>query len=102
MPITQSFLKENGTITAYASTRTPEPVFPYYPLMRANVNIRLVYVYTMPDETKRQACTDIVQAIEDGRLTHAVAARFPLNDIAGAHELVESGDYMGNVVLNIG
>ncbi len=98
---TQQVLKVNGTNAAYASSRVREPVFPHYPLMSINTNIRLIMVYSMPDGAKRQACGDIVQAIEDGKLIHAVGARFPLGETAAAHELIESGDFIGNVVVEI-
>jgi hypothetical protein len=32
----------------------------------------------------------------------SVAARFPLEDCAGAHEKVEAGDKVGTVVVEIG
>jgi NADPH2:quinone reductase len=102
LPVTAGVLKVNGTIAAYASMRVPEPVFPHYTLMRVNANIRLVFVYTMPDEAKRSACADIVRACEEGRLIHPVGPRFSLDDVAAAHEVIESGNFIGNVVVDIG
>lgn len=94
-------LKHNGTITTYASMRTPEPTFPHYPAMMRNTNIRWVFVYAMPDEAIRRACEDIVAAIEQEALTHPVAVSYPLEETAASHEMVESGAYMGNVVVTI-
>jgi hypothetical protein len=34
-------------------------------------------------------------------LQHAIALRLPLEQIAQAHEAVESGSVMGNVVLGV-
>ena len=102
LPVTAGVLKVNGTLAAYASMRVPEPVFPHYTLMRVNANIRLVFVYTMPDEAKRSACADIVRACEEGRLIHPVGPRFSLDDVAAAHEVIESGNFIGNVVVDIG
>lgn len=101
LPISVKILKENGTIAAYASMRVPEPAFPHYTLMRMNTRIQMVFVYTMPDEAKRQACEDINRAIEAGKLIHAVGAKFPLAETAAAHDLIESGDFIGNVVVEI-
>ncbi|MEE8445389.1 MAG: zinc-binding dehydrogenase [Alphaproteobacteria bacterium] len=39
--------------------------------------------------------------IADGALTTTVAAQFPLDDIAAAHETVEAAKHMGNVILDI-
>ena len=39
--------------------------------------------------------------MEQGALRHAVAKIFPLEEIAAAHEAVESGQVMGNVVIEV-
>ena len=36
-----------------------------------------------------------------GRLRHTIAAHFPLREIAAAHEAVESGRMVGNVLIDI-
>lgn len=38
----------------------------------------------------------------EGRLQHSIAKRLPLEQIAEAHQLVERGEIMGNIVLDIG
>ena len=102
LPVTQAVLKENSTIACYASMSDPTPTLPFYPLMFRNFNLRLVLVYSMSVEAKQQACQDIVQACEAGQLSHAIAARFPLEQLAEAHEAVEGGQAIGNVVVEIG
>ncbi|MEE8110936.1 MAG: NADPH:quinone reductase [bacterium] len=94
-------LKNNGIIATYASMGEMEPAFPFYPFMFLNTTIRQMFLYTMPDEAKRQACEDIVRAVEDGSLTYPIAARFPLDRLAAAHEAVESESHIGNIVVTI-
>jgi len=101
LAVTRAVLKNNGAIAAYASMGEREPVLPFYPLMFLNATIRLVLVYTMPDEAKQSACQDILQAIADGTLSHPIAARFPLDRLAEAHEMVEQGRHIGNVIVEI-
>ena len=101
LPVTQAVLKENGAIAGYASASVPEPTLPFYALMFKNITIRLVLVYSMPDEAKRQACKDINRAIKGGKLIHTIAARFPLEQLADAHVAVESGTHIGKVVIEI-
>lgn len=101
LPVTQKVLKGNGTVAAYSSMKAPEPVLPYYPMMIANTTIRLVMVYVMPDQAKRQACEDILRTIEEGKLIHSVGPKFSLEETAAAHEAIESGNYIGNVVVEI-
>jgi NADPH2:quinone reductase len=39
--------------------------------------------------------------LEAGALQHAIGRVLPLPDVVSAHELVERGDVMGNVVLTM-
>ena len=101
LPLILATLKANSTVACYASMGNREPSLPFYPLMFKNTTVRLVLVYSMPAAAKQQACQDIVAAIEAGRLSHPIAARFPLEELAAAHEAVESGTLIGNVVIEI-
>jgi NADPH2:quinone reductase len=101
LPVTREIVKVNGTVACYASAGAREPILPVYTLMYKNINLRLVLVYNMPQEAKENACDDIRQAIDDGKLKHGIAGRFPLDQLAAAHEAVESGTYIGNVVVDI-
>ena len=100
--MTQEIIKNNGAIACYASAGNPEPTIPFYALMYKNVDLRLVLVYNMPQKAKQNACKDIRQATDDGKLKHTIAARFPLDQLAAAHEAVESGICIGNIVVEIG
>lgn len=101
LPVTSQVTKENGVVAAYASMRVREPVLPWYTFMQKGVLIRPVFVYTIPDEAKRAACRDINRAIEEGKIRHAVAQRYPLAELAAAHEAQESDKVMGNIVVEI-
>jgi NADPH2:quinone reductase len=102
LEVTKEVLKVNGSIACYASAGNREPTLPVYPLMYKNTNLHLVLVYNMPQKAKQDACKDIMQAIDDGKLKHAIAGRFPLDQLSAAHEAVESGSYIGNIVVEIG
>src|SRR4051794_23826350 len=60
-------------------------------LMRPNIVLRFVLVYTMPDAAIEQARTDITQMLRDGALTEPQLHRFPLTETAAAHDAVEAG-----------
>ncbi len=101
LPVTEQVLAPNGGLACYASTREREPVLRYQSFSRLNATFRFVLVYSMPEPAKQQAVADINQAISDGALWHPVAARYPLDDIAAAHEAQEGGSVIGNIVLDI-
>jgi NADPH:quinone reductase-like Zn-dependent oxidoreductase len=94
-------IRPNGVIASYSSTARPEPVFPYYPLAYKGVTLRLVQAYILPEAARAQALADIAQGLQDRGLRHRIAGRFELEETAAAHELLESGQASGNVVVTI-
>jgi NADPH2:quinone reductase len=65
------------------------------------LTIRMVLVYILPEAARRQSIQDINQALVQGALVHAIAETYPLERIAQAHKVVESGQAIGNVVVTI-
>ena len=55
----------------------------------------------MPQQERALATADITHMLERGELIHNVAQTFELGDIVGAHEAVENGAAMGNIVIRI-
>jgi NADPH:quinone reductase-like Zn-dependent oxidoreductase len=95
-------IRPNGVIASYSSTTVPEPALPYYPLAFRGVTLRLVQGFNLPPTARAQAESDIARWCVEGRLQHAIAARFKLAEIARAHALLESGQAIGNIVIEIG
>jgi NADPH2:quinone reductase len=94
-----ALIKPNGVIASYSSTAQPEPVFPYYPLAYKGVTLRLVQAYILPEPARALALADIGEALQGGGLKHRIAGVFPLEETAAAHELQESGEAVGNIVV---
>jgi NADPH2:quinone reductase len=100
LPAYEKALRPSAMIATYAAAAAQDSVLPSR-LRQRNVTVRMVFVYTMPDAAKRQAIADIGRWIARGRPRYAIAARFPLSEIAAAHETVESGNKIGHVILDI-
>jgi NADPH2:quinone reductase len=94
-------LKRNGAIATYASDSNTQPQIPFYSLVYKNLKVHYVLVYVMPKAAHQAAAKDITHCLEAGVLNHVIAQQFTLDKIALAHEMVESGRAMGNVVINI-
>jgi NADPH:quinone reductase-like Zn-dependent oxidoreductase len=94
-------IKANGVIASYSSTAVPEPVLPYYPLQMKGVTLRLIQGYNLPPAARASAIASINEHSARGRLVHPIDRTFPLAEIAKAHERVESGQAIGNVVVTI-
>jgi NADPH:quinone reductase len=98
---TLRLVRNNGSIAAYASTGERNPVVPFYELMRRNLSVHAVMLPTSPLEARRRAQSDITRWLESGPRLLTVAARFPLDETARAHEAVERGGKRGTVVVEI-
>ncbi len=92
-------LAVGGVIACYAST-DPEPRIPYWPLAFGNATVRLLGSDDFPPAAKAQAARDLNACLSDGALRVTIAARFPLERIADAHEAVAAGSG-GRVILTI-
>jgi NADPH2:quinone reductase len=65
------------------------------------ITVHFTLVYELQGEARRRGLREIRDALAAGTLKHAVAKRLPLDRIAEAHELVEQGAVIGNVVVEI-
>ena len=67
-----------------------------------SIALRFFLVYLMPSQMREAATADITRMLERGELINNVAQTFDLGDLAAAHEAVEAGKAMGNIVVRIG
>ncbi|MFD5755460.1 NADPH:quinone reductase [Streptomyces sp. NPDC127044] len=89
----------DAVIAAYAS-RADRTEIPFWPLLFNNVTLRLLGSDDSPAEARRQAARDLTAAAAVGALTVDVGDRYPLEDIAKAHDRVDAGG-RGRVLVTI-
>jgi NADPH2:quinone reductase len=88
-----------GVLAAYAS-RNDRPELPFWPLLFANVTLRLLGSDDFPPAAKQQAAADLTTAARDGALAIPIGEPLPLDQIAAAHDRVDAGSN-GRVLLAI-
>jgi NADPH2:quinone reductase len=91
-------LKPDGVVAVYGGSAA-EPAIPFQFLLQNSITLRFFIVYLMPAQLRARATAEITRLLEQGALIHNVAQTFALADIVAAHEAVESGKAMGNVVV---
>ena len=69
--------------------------------MFMDLTLRMVIVYSLPEEAKAQAVADTQAALTKGSLRHRIAENLPFDQMAKAHELIEEGSVRGCVVVTI-
>ena len=91
----------NGTIAAYGSAQSFTPEIPFIQMMFKGLTLRTILVYILTDQARIETLNGLNQMLAEGLLTHAIGATFSLAETAKAHELVESGEKLGTVVIQI-
>jgi NADPH2:quinone reductase len=93
-------VKTDGQIIVYGSS-APELRAPFYPLVLKNIGLKFFILYNLDADSRTRAIGHLSAMLAENSLQHNIAARFPLEQIADAHETVEHGRAMGNVVVGI-
>lgn len=93
-------LAHGGSIASYASNSfTPE--IPFWLMVFSNVRLFFIGSDDVPAAAKAEAAGAINQAFEAGWQGLEIAARFPLDAIAQAHEFVEHPPRPGRVIVTL-
>jgi NADPH2:quinone reductase len=93
-------VRRDGQIVVYGSNAL-EIAVPFVPMILKNVLLRFFIVYNLSPPDRERALVHLGSLLAMGKLEHNIAARLPLAEAAAAHELVETGCAVGNVVLEI-
>ena len=93
-------LRPHATTVVYG-TSAADTTLPGSWLMLNSISLHLFLVYELSAADRAAGLTELGELLESGRLMHAVGRRLPLEAVAEAHELVERGEVIGNVVLDI-
>jgi NADPH2:quinone reductase len=93
-------LAQGGSIATYA-TNAPTTEIPVWQLVFINARIFFIGSDDIPTEAKIEATRDINHALEAGWQGFEIAERFPLDEIAKAHEFVEHPTKSGRVIVMI-
>jgi NADPH2:quinone reductase len=93
-------LRERGTIVIYG-TGAPQSEIPGMYFLRNAIALKFIYVYELNSAERAAALGGITRSLAAGSLTTLLGKTFPLADVVGAHEAVEQGKILGNVVVDI-
>lgn len=93
-------LKPGGCAVVYGGGKAGFEL-PFFPLIAKNLawNFFIVYALSPADRAASEAV--LRGMLEDGLLQHQIARRVDLHDIVAAHEAVESGELVGNLVVRL-
>ncbi|AOF84666.1 zinc-binding dehydrogenase family protein [Hydrogenophaga sp. RAC07] len=94
-------LKPHGQVVCYGSNLPGEVTVDFRTLLFNSLRLTFFIVYELLPADRERAIADLDALLRSGQLRHTVAQTFALDDIASAHEAVETGRVVGNVVIRL-
>ena len=91
-------LAKEGEVVVYGSGQ-PEVTVPFVPGILKNISVHFFIVYHLTREDRSRAEAGLTSLLAASRLRHNIHARIPLDRIAEAHDVVESGRAIGSVLV---
>jgi NADPH2:quinone reductase len=99
--IADGVLRPHGTVVSYGSNSVEDHPLPFRTLLFSSINLRFFLVYDLTPADRRFALDGLTTLLANGQLVHTIGGRFSLDQIAAAHEAVEGGRIIGNIVLDL-
>ena len=100
--VAQKVLNVNGVISIYAMDRPDSALSaPLLAMLRNAVTLRWVYLYRLPQPLKDASVRDIGTALAVGALKPHIGATYTLEQVAEAHDRLDSGTLVGKAVIAV-
>jgi len=93
-------LRPRGSVVVYG-TGSVEAQIPAQWLLVSAIAIKFIFVYELTPAERDAAVGTITRMLAERKLINNVATSYPLDQIVAAHESVESGKILGNVVVTM-
>ena len=97
----EGVLAPHGRLVCYGSNVAADVPLNFPAMLWGNLTLQMFVVYELTPADRAAAIADLRALLREGRLRHSIGARFPLDAIAAAHEAIEGGKVIGNVVVDV-
>jgi NADPH:quinone reductase len=93
-------LKPHGQVVCYGSNALQQN-FEYRPWLFNSLSVKFFLVYELTPADRALAIARLTALLVQGALKHTIGPRFALDQMVQAHQAVEAGQSIGNVVVDI-
>jgi NADPH2:quinone reductase len=97
----QGLLRPHGHLICYGSNPPADISVSFRPLLFGSFTLSFFLVYDLSPEVRQHGLSQLNQMLENHQLVHSIGAAFSLAQVVQAHETVEAGKTIGNVVIHI-
>jgi NADPH2:quinone reductase len=99
--LAEGVVAPHGSVVSYGSNNMEDIPIPFRSLLFSSISLHFFLVYDLTPADRHFAIGRLTELMASGRLVHAIGQRFKLDDIAAAHEAVEGGKVLGNIVVDL-
>lgn len=100
--LAKGILASHGKMVCYGSNVAADVPISFPSMLWGSLTLQVFVVYDLLADERQAANAELTRLLEADALRHSIGPRFALDDVAAAHEAVESGRFTGNVVIDIG
>jgi NADPH2:quinone reductase len=93
-------LAAHGQVVCYGSNAL-DVALPFRPWLFRSMGVKFFLVYDLTPADRQVAVARLSAMLALKQLQHSIGARFSLDQIAQAHQAVEAGQTVGNVVVDL-
>ncbi len=97
--LTAGALAPHGRVVCYGSNVATDLPINFRTMLSNSLELKFFLVYDLQAAHRAAALKQLDELLQLNRLQHTISRTFTLADIAQAHEAVEAGQDIGNVVL---
>ena len=93
-------LRAGSRVVVYGASGAQAQV-PSVALMQKSVGLQFFMIYAIPAHDRQDGIAEIGRLLQGRQLSHTIGQILTLAETAKAHELLEAGEVMGNLVLTV-
>lgn len=94
-------LSPHGWLIGYGSNTVDDIGLNFRALLWRSLGLKFFLVYEMPTVDREASIAMLNTLLDTNQLTHVIGQTFVLEDIAKAHQAVESGQVVGNILVTL-
>ena len=96
----QGVMRPHGHLVCYGSNPPADISVSFRPMLFNSFTLSFFLVYELTPQDRQACVNELTDMLKQNQLSHTIAAEFSLSQVVQAHEAVESGKLIGNVVIN--